>query len=100
MLWSIFGGKKFYYHLNYYNCPTKKPKKEKEKEKKDNEKKENEESKNNEKNEIMDIDNKNSLITKRNVYNIALIDKFIDILLRPMDWFDQKKMAEIQSQNC
>ena len=32
----FFGGKKFYYHLNYYNCPTKKPKKEKEKEKKDN----------------------------------------------------------------
>ena len=46
---------------------------------------------------IGDIDNKNSLLTKRNVYNIALIDKFIDILLRPMDWFDQKKMAEIHN---
>ena len=43
---------------------------------------------------IGDIDNKNSLLTKRNVYNMALIDKFIDILLRPVDWFDQK-MAEI-----
>ena len=40
---------------------------------------------------IGDIDNKSSLLTKRSVYNTALIDKFIDILLRPMDWFDQKK---------
>ena len=42
-------------------------------------------------------DIKNSLITKRNVYNVILIDKFIDILLRPLDWFDQKKMDEIHN---
>ena len=46
---------------------------------------------------IGDGDLKNSLITKRNVYNIILIDKFIDILLRPLDWFDQKKMDEIHN---
>ena len=42
-------------------------------------------------------DIKNSLITKKNVYNVILIDKFIDILLRPLDWFDQKKMDEIHN---
>ena len=41
------------------------------------------------------VDLKNSYITKQNIYNIILIEKFIDILLRPMDWFDQKKMAEV-----
>ena len=46
---------------------------------------------------IGDVDLKNSLITKKNVYNIILIDKFIDMLLRPMDWFDEKKMAEIHN---
>ena len=46
---------------------------------------------------IGDIDLKNSLITKKNIYNIILIDKFIDVLLRPMDWFDEKKMAEIHN---
>ena len=46
---------------------------------------------------IGDIDLKNSLITKKNIYNIILIDKFIDVLLRPMDWFDEEKMAEIHN---
>ena len=40
---------------------------------------------------------KNSLITKQNVYNIILIDKFIDTLLRPLDWFDHKKMDELHN---
>ena len=40
---------------------------------------------------------KNSLISKGNVYNIILIDKFIDVLLHPLDWFDHKKMAEIHN---
>jgi protein phosphatase len=44
---------------------------------------------------IGDVDLKNSYITKQNIYNIILIEKFIDLLLRPMDWFDQKKMAEV-----
>ena len=44
---------------------------------------------------IGDIDNQNQLLAKKNVYNTILIEKFIDILLRPLDWFDQKKMAEI-----
>ena len=44
---------------------------------------------------IGDIDNQNQLLSKKNVYNTILIEKFIDILLRPLDWFDQKKMAEI-----
>ena len=40
---------------------------------------------------IGDIDLKNSLITKNNIYNIILIDKFINILLLPIDWLDEKK---------
>ncbi len=43
------------------------------------------------------IDLKNSYISKQNVYNIILIEKFIDLLLRPLDWFDQKKMAEVHN---
>ena len=35
---------------------------------------------------IGDINNKNPLLAKRNAYNTALIDKFIDFLLQPMDW--------------
>jgi len=54
MLWAIFHGKKFYYHLNYYNCPAKKNKKSKEK--KNNEKKENTETINNTNEKKMDID--------------------------------------------
>ncbi len=46
---------------------------------------------------IGDVDIKNSLIAKRNIYNVILIDKFIDILLRPMDWFDHKKMDELHN---
>ena len=54
ILWSIFHGKKFYYHLNYYNCPVKKNKKSKEK--KNNEKKENPETITNNQEKTMDID--------------------------------------------
>lgn len=54
MLWAIFHGKKFYYHLNYYNCPVKKNKKSKEK--KNNEKKEKSETINNNQEKKMDID--------------------------------------------
>ena len=54
ILWSIFHGKKFYYHLNYYNCPVKKNKKPKEK--KNNEKKENSETITNNQEKKMDID--------------------------------------------
>ena len=54
ILWSIFHGKKFYYHLNYYNCPVKKNKKSKEK--KNNEKKENSETITNNQEKKMDID--------------------------------------------
>ena len=54
ILWSIFHGKKFYYHLNYYNCPVKKNKKSKEK--KNNEKKENPETITNNQEKKMDID--------------------------------------------
>ena len=46
---------------------------------------------------IGDIDKKNTLIARNNVYNKILIEKFIDTLLRPLDWFDQKKMAEIHN---
>ena len=54
ILWSIFHGKKFYYHLNYYNCPVKKNKKSKEK--KNNEKKENSETITYNQEKKMDID--------------------------------------------
>ena len=54
ILWLIFHGKKFYYHLNYYNCPVKKNKKPKEK--KNNEKKENSETITNNQEKKMDID--------------------------------------------
>jgi hypothetical protein len=54
ILWSIFHGKKFYYHLNYYNCPVKKNKKSKDK--KNNEKKENSETITNNQEKKMDID--------------------------------------------
>ena len=54
ILWLIFHGKKFYYHLNYYNCPVKKNKKSKEK--KNNEKKENSETITNKQEKKMDID--------------------------------------------
>ena len=46
---------------------------------------------------IGDNNIKNSLITKQKVYNIILIDKFIDTLLRPLDWFDHKKMDELHN---
>ena len=46
---------------------------------------------------IGDIDKKNTLISRNNIYNKILIEKFIDTLLRPLDWFDQKKMAEIHN---
>ena len=46
---------------------------------------------------VGEINVKNSLITKQNVYNIILIDKFIDTLLRPLDWFDHKKMDELHN---
>ena len=38
----------------------------------------------------------NSLLLNKHEYNEALIDKFIQTLLRPFDWFD-KKMDEIHS---
>lgn len=46
---------------------------------------------------IGDGDIKNSLISKGNIYNIILIEKFIDTLLHPLDWFDNKKMGELHN---
>ena len=46
---------------------------------------------------IGDGDIKNSLISKGNIYNTLLIEKFIDTLLRPLDWFDNKKMGELHN---
>ena len=46
---------------------------------------------------IGDVDIKNSLISKGNIYNTILIEKFIDTLLRPLDWFDNKKMGELHN---
>ena len=46
---------------------------------------------------IGDVDLKNSYISKQKVYNTILIEGFIDLLLRPMDWFDKKKMAEVHN---
>ena len=40
--------------------------------------------------------NINSLLLNKHEYNEALIDKFIQTLLRPFDWYD-KKMEEIHS---
>ena len=37
----------------------------------------------------------NALLSKKNTYNSKLIDKFLDTLLRPNDWFDKKVMAEL-----
>ena len=37
----------------------------------------------------------NPLIYKKNVYNNKLIEKFLYTLLRPLDWFDAKVMAEL-----
>ena len=54
ILWLIFHGKKFYYHLNYYNCPVKKNKKPKEK--KNNEKKEKNQTITNNQEKKMDIE--------------------------------------------
>ena len=47
---------------------------------------------------IGEIQNKNinSLLLNKRKYNEGLIDKFIQILLRPFDWYD-KKMEEIHS---
>ena len=38
----------------------------------------------------------NALLSKRNPYNEKLIEKFLDALLRPLDWFDKKVMAELK----
>ena len=38
----------------------------------------------------------NALLSKRNPYNVKLIEKFLDALLRPLDWFDKKVMAELK----
>ena len=38
----------------------------------------------------------NQLITKKNVYNRKLIEKFLYTLLRPLDWFDKKVMDELK----
>ena len=40
----------------------------------------------------------NALITKKNIYNIELIEKFIYTLLRPLDWFDKKVIEELKQQ--
>ena len=37
----------------------------------------------------------NALLSKKNTYNRKLIEKFLDTLLRPNDWFDKKVMAEL-----
>ena len=37
----------------------------------------------------------NPLIYKKNIYNNKLIEKFLYTLLRPLDWFDNKVMAEL-----
>ena len=37
----------------------------------------------------------NALLSKKNTYNRILIEKFLDTLLRPNDWFDKKVMAEL-----
>ena len=40
--------------------------------------------------------NENAFLFKRNPYNSKLIEKFLDTLLRPLDWFDKKVMAELK----
>ena len=38
---------------------------------------------------------KNNFITEKQDYNKDIINKFINILLRPLDWYDEKKMDPI-----
>ena len=37
----------------------------------------------------------NALLSKKDTYNIKLIEKFVDNLLRPLDWFDKKVMEQL-----
>ena len=37
----------------------------------------------------------NDLLYRKNNYNFKLIEKFLDTLLRPNDWFDKKVIAEL-----
>ena len=43
------------------------------------------------------INNKNPLMQSIRSFNYNLINKFIDTLLRPFDWFDNSKMDEIHN---
>ena len=38
----------------------------------------------------------NPLLSKKNQYNIALVEKFLDALFRPLDWFDKKVTVELK----
>ena len=38
----------------------------------------------------------NPLLSKKNQYNIALVEKFLDALFRPLDWFDKKVIVELK----
>ena len=38
----------------------------------------------------------NPLLSKKNQYNIALVEKFLDTLFRPLDWFDKKVTLELK----
>ena len=48
---------------------------------------------------IGDVPNKNiiSLLENKRVYNDKLVEKFINTLLRPFDWYDNSKMDTIHS---
>ena len=38
-----------------------------------------------------------ALLSKKETYNIKLIEKFLDNFLRPLDWFDKKLMAQLRA---
>ena len=38
----------------------------------------------------------NPLLSKNNQYNITLVEKFLDALFRPLDWYDKKVTVELK----
>ena len=48
-----------------------------------------------EKKKLISNDNENNLIQSKHIFNYELINKFIEILLRPFEYFDNNKMDSI-----
>ena len=76
-LLRVFNGKKFYYHLNYYNCPNFNKIKTKKGKNKEKEKEKEKEKNQNEKENINSPETKNNIDEKKSIENDKLSDSNI-----------------------